>query len=381
MTDNKPRSTLNIAFVGGAYHSPVGRVHRIATQMDNRFNLVAGCFSRTASQNEQTAGLYGLSESQVCESFSELINRKSEYDAIVILTPTTEHQQQIVESLNAGIPVISEKALVTSADAALSIRQQLSASQGFLTVTYNYTGYPMLRELKRLIGQGKLGKLEQIHIEMPQEGFSKVDAQGKPIVPQSWRLQDGLIPTVSLDLGVHVHSIIKFLSNEKPLEVVSTTNTFGNFNQIADTVSCIAHYTNQLLCNIWYCKTALGHRNGLKVRVYGTKGSLEWCQDNSEYLMFADNQGRKAVLDRAHLEMEISNQLRYNRFKSGHPAGFIEAFANSYYDIADALSAHLNQQPFISPYVFGIEDALEGLRMLEAMSISASNRQWVKCDD
>jgi predicted dehydrogenase len=380
-TDTSPASgKLRLGFVGGAFDSAVGRVHRIALEMDQRFELVAGCFSRVDSKNKQSAKLYGVDAARTYLDLESLLKHESEsLDAIVILTPTNQHTQQIKECLVAGMAVICEKALVTSVADAKEIRGLIDAGSGFLNVTYNYTGYPMLREFRAMVQAGKLGRLEQMHIEMPQEGFAKLALDGSPIVPQAWRLHDDGVPTVALDLGVHVHSIVKFLTSQFPQELVAVSNTFGNFNQIVDSVSCIAKYSENLVCNIWFCKTALGHRNGLKVRLYGSHGALEWYQDNPEYLNFTDQHGRKSMIDRADPGVTATNHSRYNRFKAGHPAGFIEAFANCYYDIADSLLDYkLGRQPRDNPYVFGVEEALEGLSMLEAIAASSKSKSWVQ---
>lgn len=371
-------SKLKVAFLGGAYDSAVGRVHRMAIEADQRFELVAGCFSLDQQANAQSAQQYSVSPDRTYGSLNELLSKESHLlDAIVILTPTNQHAEQIQKCLNAGIQVISEKAVVSNSEEASAIKALLDEKKGFLAVTYNYTGYPLLRELQHMIAEGKLGTIQQIHIEMPQEGFAKTDAHGKPITPQDWRLQDGVIPTLSLDLGVHVHSIIHFLTKETPLELVATSTTLGNFNQVIDNISCIASYTNSLQCNIWYGKTALGHRNGLRVRVYGSQGSAEWYQDNPEYIHLADHYGRKSLFDRATPEATISNQDRYTRFKAGHPAGFIEAFANFYTDIADALIEHKSNKFHKNSYVFGIDESIEGLRMLESIELSSKTKSWV----
>ena len=211
---------------------------------------------------------------------------------------------------------------------------------------------------------------------MPHDGFARFGSDGSPLVPQAWRLRDGRVPTISLDLGVHLHMMVRFLTDETPVEVVATSNTYGNFGQVVDNVSCLARYTNNLNCNIWYSKTALGYRNGLKLRLFGEQGAAEWVQENPEYLTLTDHYGTKSVVDRASRDIKVANQGRYARFKVGHPAGFVEAFANYYCDTADALAAHLAGQSVAGEYVFGIEDALQGLRVLEAIADSSANRCW-----
>lgn len=369
-----------VAFLGGAFDSAVGRVHRIAVEMDQRFELVAGCFSREMDANQVSASKYGIAQDRIYGNLDDLLESEAgKIGAVVILTPTDQHEEQVVRCLSAGMPVICEKALVATSEEAIKVRDQLKASGGFLAVTYNYTGYPMLRELKRMVEGGHFGRIQQIHMEMPQEGFARLKDDGSPMVPQEWRLRDGRVPTISLDLGVHLHMMVRFLTRETPELVVATGDSFGNFKQIVDNVSCMARYTNGLSCNIWYSKTAVGYRNGLKIRVFGETGSAEWIQENPEYLQIADNAGGKHVLDRASKGITVSNQDRYTRFKAGHPAGFIEAFANYYCDVADALDRFQTAGgEQYGEYVFGVEDALEGLRLLEAMARSAQGGGWEK---
>jgi predicted dehydrogenase len=250
-------------------------------------------------------------------------------------------------------------------------------ARGFLAVTYNYTGYAMLRELRRITLEGGLGKLNQIHIEMPQEGFARLGKDGAKPRPQSWRQKDGDIPTLSLDLGVHLHHIIDFLSGEKPVELVALNNSYGLIEGIVDNTLCIARYSNDLHCQLWFGKTALGHRNGLRVRVYGSSGSAEWYQMEPEVLTHYDNQGRISRYERACADVSIADEARYNRFKAGHPGGFLEAFANHYCDIADCLVQYRETGAYASPWVFSADIAEQGLIMLEAMAQSARDKTWL----
>lgn len=381
MTQPQPRK-LRLAFLGGAYESAVGRVHRTAVEMDQRFQLVAGCFSRHAETNRSSALRYGVAPGRTHASLDALLEREAKsIDAIVILTPTDQHEPQVRRCLEAGVPVVCEKALATSRDEGAALRAAMQRHGGFLAVTYNYTGYPMVRELKQVIEQGRLGRIQQVHVEMPQEGFERLGKDGRPVVPQSWRLHDNAIPTISLDLGVHLHMMVRFLTGARPVELVATSDTYGNFGEVVDNVALIARYTDRLHCSVWYSKTALGQRNGLRVRVFGTAGSAEWLQEDAEHLWLADNRGARVLFDRASGDAQVSNQPRYTRFKAGHPAGFIEAFANYYCDTADVLEAYLRdgRQP-AHPYVFGLDETLEGLHMLQAAAESASTRRWVRLE-
>lgn len=367
---------LKIGFIGGGIDSVVGYVHMIASQMDRKFELVAGCFSRNQTINKETGRKWGIDENRIYPEWHDLLEKEGKsLDAIVIITPTFSHKEMVIETINRGIPVICEKALCTSVKEAEEIKEVVNRKKGFLAITYNYTGYPLLRELRKMIKAGDLGRLTQIHIEMPQDIFRIVNPDGSKPVPQPWRMNDYTVPTISLDLGVHLHNIIYFVSGEHPIEVVAVNSTYGWFEQIVDNVLCIAKYTNNLICNIWYSKCAIGHRNGLRIRVYGTEGSAEWFQLEPEKLIISTIKREVFIKDRASKSYLLA-EPRYNRFKPGHPAGFIEAFANIYFDIGESLISFKKGEPYESPYVFGVDHALEGLKMLEAMNESSKRRTF-----
>lgn len=373
------KKPFKIGFIGGGLSSTVGNTHRIAVQMDWRFVLEAGCFSSHEQVNHETASRWGIKKSRVYGDWRLLLDKeKNRLDAVCILTPTPLHAEMVMEALNNGFPVICEKTLATSGREAAAICRTVKKNNGFLAVTYNYTGYPMLRELRQMIDKGALGRINLVQIEMPQEGYARFNKQGIPVKPQSWRLRDKYIPIISLDLGSHLHNIMHFLTGEKPLEVVADQTRYGFFREVVDNVMCLARYSGNIRAQIWYAKMALGHRNGLRVRIYGNKRSAEWFQMAPEELIVNDIHGNRQIIDRASTCVDEADLPRYNRFKSGHPAGFIEAFANHYYDIADGLLEYKNTGCCTSPWVFSAEQAKEGLDMLEAISKSAKNNRWQK---
>lgn len=372
---------LRLGFIGGGINSAVGTTHFIAAQMDGLFRVEVGCFSRHKERNEQTANKWGIPSDRLYPTWDAMLDREQgRLDALVVLTPTPEHRLPVLAALRAGFAVICEKALVATSQEAEEIEETVRQTGGFLCVTYNYTGYPMVRELRQMIQLGRLGRIEQIHIEMPQEGFARLDREGQPIVPQQWRLQDGAVPTISLDLGVHIHHMVDFLTGEKPRELVASQSTLGRFREVVDNTMALVRYTNGLEGSFWFSKAALGHRNGLRVRVYGEEGSAEWFQMDPEVLFFYNNRGRQTRIDRADVEVQLAQLDRYNRFKSGHPAGFLEAFANLYADIASRLGEHMDMEQSSADYVFSARHAREGLVMLEALNRSAHEHRWVEMD-
>ncbi len=370
---------LKLGFIGGGINSAVGYTHKIASQMDNRWKLVAGCFSTHEDINFATAEKYGVEKNRVYYKYLDFLQNETKLDAISVLTPTIHHAEVIVEALKRGYSIICEKALTGTVHEAHKICGEVEKNNAWLAVTYNYTGYPMIRELRQMILDGILGTIHCIQIEMPQEGFIRYIKDGTKPNPQSWRLKDGDIPTISLDLGVHLHQMVHFFTGEKPLEVIADQSSNGFFKQIIDNVMCIARYSNDIKVQMWYSKSAIGYRNGLKLRIFGNEGSAEWYQMQPEELLFYDKYGKSEIIDRASY-VSLADNVRYNRFKSGHPAGFIEAFANQYYDLADSLISFKKGIAYKSPYVFEAKIAEEGLKMMEAIALSAKKHAWQKVD-
>lgn len=367
---------LKLGFIGGSINSAVGYSHFVSSAMDKKWELLAGCFSKDQALNYETANVYGVSHDRVYTTWQEmLIHEKEHLDAVVILTPTPAHFDSVMACMHAGIPVICEKSLAINSAQAQTILDLRNKLNSFLAVTYNYSGYPMLRELAKKISDGRLGKILHFQAEMPQEGFIRVDAQGNKPIPQLWRLSDGDIPTLYLDLAVHLHQIIYYLIGQKPIELVSDQNHYGWFSGVVDNASCLCRYSGDVQGQLWFSKSALGHRNGLRVRIYGDRGSAEWYQLNPEELIMSFSDGRHEIVDRASA-VEVSNQRRYNRFKAGHPAGFVEAFANIYSDIADSLQQYKQTDAWASDEIFSAELSLEGMHFLEAMVCSANSRSW-----
>jgi len=363
---------FRLGFIGGSITSAVGYTHWTASQLDDRWHVVSGCFSRKADVSTQTGSAWHLPDNKIFSDWQAYIaEEKNNLDAVVVLTPTPNHAEIVCGLLEAGLGVICEKAMVATLEQSMRIKEALDKSNGFLAVTFNYSGYPMLRDLRRHVQAGTLGKLIQIQLEMPSDGFIQ---PVEKMHPQAWRLQDGEIPTILLDLAVHVHHLCHFLTELAPLSVNADFHHFSSFDNIVDDAYMWVKYTDNFRASFWVSKTALGYRNGLKVRLFGDKGSAEWLQEEPERLHIFRKDTARITYDRgncAHPE-----EIR-ERFKPGHPAGFVEAFANLYSDIADALEEFKKTGRHQSSYVYGWEHANEGLELLHAASTANRTRAWV----
>lgn len=369
------RNTFKIAFVGGGVNSAAGYAHYTALNMDGAWKLVAGSFSRNCITNKVSAGIYGVPDSRCYDTIDELIDHESSnIDALLVLAPTPEHYCMVKKCLEKNIPVICEKSLAMTSNEANNIQSICKTSKGFLAVIYNYSGYPMIRELREIVQSQLLGEILHFQAEMPQEGFLRVDANGQKPVVQTWRQEDTLVPTIYLDLAVHLHELIYYVTGLKPIEVIADQSSYGWF-PVIDNVTCLARYSNDVKGQFWFSKCSLGHRNGLRLRIFGTKGSAEWYQQNPEDLIVSFADGRRQVLDRAS-NTKIASIARYNRFKAGHPAGFNEALANLYQDMHLSLTKFKAHEDWTSPEVFGVDLAVEGLNFFESMIRSCANKKW-----
>ncbi len=391
---------LRLGFIGGSIDSAIGYTHYIAARMDNKFSIDAACFSKNNDINLNTANLWSSDNPiRIYNNYLDLLNAEhNRLDAICILTPTTLHKQIVIDSLNLNYPVICEKTLCVNLDEAKDISIALNSNneRKFLSVIYNYTGYPILRELKAMIANNEFGKIFQINVEMPQESFISTTNEGMPKVPQSWRLSDGLIPTISLDLGIHCHNLIYFLVGKRALCVYGDHSNYGHFDNIVDNVNVIAKYEDDITVNMWFSKCALGYRNGLKIKVFGEKLSATWIQTNPEEIYINTQYGDRIIKDRASPGITIASHKRYNRFKAGHPQGFVEAFANYYYDVYFCLQDFISlrnskytlsgkeslNKDYVSDfdYIFGLQESLEGLLFFESIVRSVNEKRQIIVD-
>lgn len=368
---------LKLAFIGGSLYSAVGATHFSASRMDGKFRLVAGAFSRDAARNKDTAKAWRVDDDRLYADYHELLaNEKGKIDAVCLLTPTPDHADQVCEILKAGYRVISEKPLAMDMAEIAKIRSAYDPAKNYLAVTFNYTGYAMFRELGQRCRAGEIGNIHQIMVEMPQESFTRPpDIAGKRMPVQNWRLTDGTIPMISLDLGTHLDSLISYVTGEKASEVMAASQMAAHYPNLVSGVHMWARYGGGVLANFWFTKTAVGHRNGLRIRIYGDKGSAEWYQMEPEILRINWLTGEMVTLDRAS-ENLVARQLRYNRMKPGHPSGYIEAFANYYTDLADDIVGRPLGKP--NENVFTLDDAAEGLALFEAAARSVKSGSWEK---
>lgn len=369
---------IKVAFIGGGYNSAVGPAHLAALRMDHRFKLTCGCFSAKYEDSIKTADMYGLPHEYVYTNIEEMLSvEKENIDIAIILTPQNLHLEHIRLCFKHNIHIFCEKSMVSSAQEAQSIVDDIAKSNIFFAVTYNYTGYPMIRYMRHIIHDNILGDIQYIVADMPQETFQKCNLTTKNVnTPQAWRCVDNNIPTVSLDLGIHLIQMIEFLSSKKFSSVTASSATYGKIKDIIDSVTVIGKLDGGVTCQMKYGKHFLGHRNGMYFEIYGSEGTLKWVQERPDEIIYIDAFGQKNILDRGTYAVQNFEKKKYHRFKAGHPSGFIEALANYYIDLADAFYS-FKQNDTKHDMVFGPETACNNLQILEAITQSSRENKWI----
>jgi predicted dehydrogenase len=362
---------IRLGVIGGGTNSAVGYAHFVASKMDGHFIYTAGCFSKDEEVNRNSAITYGIEENSLYHSIDELLDNQQKVDCWLVLLPTPAHFNILKRLSTTGKPVICEKALCSTPEQTKEVISLYP--QEDLYVIFNYTGYPMVREGKEMILKGVLGDLTTINMVMPQSGFIKRDASGEFASPQPWRMEDGPISTLSLDLGVHVHSLIKFVCGVEVDQVFAVSNTSGLCQGIIDNVSCTIKLSNNAIGNIWYSKTALGNTNGLSFEIYGTSGSLKWKQLNPDELIWTDKFNSTRIIDRSSNELKEAYKAKYNRFKAGHPTGFIEALSNYYASIYSSITGADDG------YLFNLVNAQKGIELMKAIELSIEKNKLIHC--
>ncbi len=326
---------FKLAVLGGGLNSIAGYPHFAAARLDNRFEIKAGLFSRNPDINRKTAKQWDVEK--YFDSFEDFLDEARKLDAVLVLTPTPSHYKYVSTLLKENIPVICEKPLFKSLEEIYQLKKEIkNIDKKFLVITYNYIAYPMLIELREIIKSGELGDIINIHLEMPQESFLRPPQNID--YPPLWRKIDGKIPTIALDLLSHLYSIMYFLTEKEVESISSLKSRFSKFNVIDD-IKVLTTFKDKTTGLFWVSKVALGNRNGLKVSVYGTKGAAYWIQENPEVLKLSYDNGNTVLLDRGS-KLKVANKKLFNRMTPGHPSGFIEALANLYTEIYNALKEY-----------------------------------------
>ena len=368
--------------VGGGNDAFIGGVHRIASRIDDRYELVAGALSSTAEKSAASAKDLGIPRSY--GSFDEMAAVESSLDdgieAVAIVTPNHVHYPAAKAFLDKGIHVICDKPLTATMEDATAMEQAVSDSSALFVLTHNYTGYPMIRQARSMVESGEIGIVRVIQAEYPQDWLT-TNLENEGLKQAEWRTdpkRSGAGGSVG-DIGTHAHNLACFVTGLKAESLAADLQAFGKGRTLDDNAHIMIRYSGGARGMIWSSQVAPGNENALRLRVYGDKGGLEWSQEDPNYLWFTPHGEPKRLITRSG---SGSNEAAgaVTRIPPGHPEGYLEGFANLYSEAADAIRAVQNgssreQAMGLLP---GITEGLAGMSFINAcVNSSEKNSAWI----
>ncbi len=378
--DSLPKNKkIKIGFVGGGPSSFIGYTHRLAARFDNRFDFVAGVFSRDKKKSIDFGSSLGLDPSRCYANYSEMAkkesNRSDGIKALGIMTPSGDHYKIAKLFIENKIHIICDKPLTATIEDAIKLQKLVKKNKIVFALTHNYSAYPMLREAKNLVEKRKLGKVLLINVEYPQGytvGIKKKDEKST----LKWRLDKKMCgPSMILaEIGTHSYHLLRYVTNLEAKEISAEVNSLSSEISVDDNAFLILRMNNKARASIWVSSAATGGENGLKIRVYGTKGAVEWFQDEPNHLKFTELNKSAKIITRA--SNDVSDfSLKSSRLAAGHPEGFFEAFSNIYTEFADCILSN-NKTNHTFP---NIEDGVKGIKFIFAAKKSSNNNsKWEK---
>ncbi len=372
---NPVQKKIRLGMVGGGQGAFIGEVHRIAARLDNRFELVAGALSSDNQRALASADALGIDSKRSYSDFENMAVREAKLkdgiEACVIVTPNHLHFPVAKAMLAAGIHVICDKPL-TSTLADAEALQKLAQDSGLLfAVTYNYSGYPMVREARDLIAADALGEIRLVQVEYPQDWLaSNIEAKGQK--QAAWRTdpaQAGAGGSIG-DIGSHAFHLAEFVSGLNCTSLLADLHSFVPGRKLDDNAHVLLRFDNGARGTLWASQVASGHENGLRLRIYGEKAGLEWFQEDPNVLLFKPIAAPLKKLTRGSSGIGANAQFA-TRLPAGHPEGFLEGFANLYKEFADCVQALRSGSPAPATLLPTVADGVRGVKFIEKVVASS----------
>ena len=375
-------SRIRLGMVGGGRDAFIGAVHRIAARLDDRFELVAGCFASTAEKSKASGADLGLADDRVYGDFTEMAKRegrlKAGIEAVAIVTPNHLHFPAAREFLKRGIHVICDKPLTSTLADARKLVRASERSGAVFVLTHNYTGYPMVRQARAMVADGAVGAIRVVQVEYPQDWLTMaLEDTGQK--QAGWRTdpaRSGAGGSTG-DIGTHAFNLARFVTGLELDSLAADLQTFVPGRRVDDNAHVLLRFKDGARGMLWSSQVAPGNENGLRVRVYGAVGGLEWAQEDPNRLWFTPFGEATRVLTRAGPGASEA-AARVSRIPAGHPEGYLEAFATIYTEAADAISAQRDGSSTGLALLPGVQDGLEGVAFVDAcVRSSKKNGAWV----
>jgi predicted dehydrogenase len=383
-SDAKAGGRIRLGMVGGGQGAFIGAVHRIASRIDDQYELVAGALSSQRKRAIDSALELGIDRDRAYGDYEEMAKaeskRKDGIEVVSIVTPNHMHAGPAKAFLKAGIHVICDKPLSLNVAEATELVKLAKKSGKIFAVTHNYTGYPMIRQAREMIAAGELGELRLVQAEYAQDWLTeRLEATGQK--QADWRTdpkRSGAGGSLG-DIGTHAYNLACFVTGLTLDSLLADLTAFVKGRKLDDNDNILLRWKGGAKGMLWASQVAPGNENGLTLRVYGTKGGISWKQEEPNTLWFAPfGQAPRKITRGGHGAGAAAG--RVTRVPSGHPEGYLEGFANIYAEVARAIRAARTGAKLDSAVMFPtVEDGLKGMQFVEAaVKSSAKGSVWVK---
>lgn len=384
MTDLSNRRKLRMGMVGGGKGAFIGEVHRVAATMDGLIELVCGAFSSNAERSKASGQSLLLPDDRVYGSYQEMVESESRrpenerMDFVSIVTPNNVHFEPAMLALAHGFHVVIEKPMAFNLQEAKQLQQQVAETGRSLLLTHTYVGYPMVKEARKLVQNGKFGDIRKIYVEYPQGWLSKLsEVTGNK--QAAWRTdpqQSGQSGCMG-DIGTHALHLAEYISGRRATRLCASLQTFVADRKLEDDGSVLLQFDNGASGVLTASQIAAGEENALKIRIYGEHGGIEWNQQEPNTLLVKWLEQPTQVY-RASASYLSDEASAFCRTPAGHPEGYLEAFANLYRSFAWSLQPWRNEGN-TNTYDFpGVDDGVRGMAFLDCLLKSnESNEKWM----
>ena len=371
---------IRLGILGGGGDSLVGILHRIATSMHNKYEIVGGVFNPNFDENLKFAKEIGLNENRIYEDFEKMIEEelklepKKRMEVISILTPNFLHYPMAKRLLENNFNVICEKPMTTSYEEAKELDRINKEKQLVFAVTYTYTGYPMVRQMKNMIESGLIGDIQKVDLQYYQGWINPIIHDDKKRA-ETWRLQpekSGISCCIG-DIGTHAFDMLEYVSGMQVNQILADLNYIYPDNKMDVDGTILIRFSENIKGVIRASQIATGEENNFSVAIYGKKGSLKWEQENPNYLYHLSEDSPLKVLKPGH-EYNSDFSLAASKLPPGHPEGVFDSMANIYNGIANKIN---NKNSFNDEYPT-LNDGLRGMLFIEkAVESHEKGNIWV----
>jgi predicted dehydrogenase len=383
--DGKVDRRLRLGMVGGGRGAFIGAVHRMVARIDDRWDFVAGALSSDPERARLSGGDLRLAPDRIYPDFAAMVagerDRPDRIDAVAIVTPNHAHAAPAKAFLEAGIHVICDKPVTTTRADAEDLARLASERDLIFAVTHNYTGYPLVRQARAMVASGEIGPLRVVQVEYAQDWLAtRLEETGQK--QADWRTdpaRSGPAGSVG-DIGSHAFNLAEFITGAEVASLSADLQAFVPGRRLDDNAHMLLRFANGARGMLWCSQVAAGQENGLRIRVYGEKGGLEWQQEQPNALIHTPL-GEPPRLIRRAGSGAMPVAAAASRIPSGHPEGYLEAFAQLYADIAELITARLEGRTAseFAGLVPRAADGVRGVRFIEAaVQSSKANSAWTE---